>query len=151
MSWSQIRSESGIDLRKISCNARGLFPSQVADTSRNPRSALRALEAYDVRQRRRTRLSYFEAAPRMRRQSRESDRRPEERNVIAPTVRSGLRCLSNRAGPKDRNDHAGPSGLVKLIAGWDPDLTVGAITSRRFAPYLVVWSLNRLRQFRTAM
>jgi len=60
---------------------------------------------------------------------------PKGRDVIAPTVRSGLRCLRNQGGPKDRNDYAGPSGLNCSCGNAHPDLTVGAIEVRRFAPF----------------
>jgi nitrous oxide reductase accessory protein NosL len=64
-------------------------------------------------------------------------RGPKGRNVIAPTVRSGSTLLGVFfGGPKDRTDHAGPSGLIMLVGIPNPDLTVGAITTQRFAPFL---------------
>src|SRR6185436_12175659 len=53
---------------------------------------------------------------------------------IAPIVRSGLACVANRGGPKDRNDHVGPSGLNYFGGDLYPDLTVGAISCRPFGP-----------------
>ena len=41
--------------------------------------------------------------------------------------------------------HSSPSGLIGLIMTLDPDLTVGAITWRRFVPQSVAPRLNRVR------
>jgi hypothetical protein len=52
-------------------------------------------------------------------------------------VRHSFRLLeARRAG----RNHVGPSGLIGLFGVSYPDLTVGAIKSRRFAPHRETWS-----------
>ena len=38
----------------------------------------------------------------------------KRRLVMAPTVKSGLRCLDNRGGPRDRADHIGLNMYLRL-------------------------------------